>query len=686
MLSLIIVLSEIALVSLLAGLLIGGYFHLDRVGTEVDRCLIAVWSGIGILPSILLAIGLLCPLSPLVGQLVMLSISIVALAQSGVRHQLHSLLLAIRQTTITPALLTVSIVAVQLVRPIVHYDTGLYHYGTINWLSKHGVVSGMALVHFRAAFSPAWFALTAVFNHGIFEGRLLTVANGALYLLAILHFSICASRWIGGSGTIADRFITIAFGVALLIATHFDRLQLSSSPNLPVVFLTIVVWWMTIMMIGQWHPVSAKDDIVVGVELLPVLIAACLTSIKLNGGAVLTATLLSYIISGRNKIWMRRAIVGGGLSLLILTPFLLYEVITSGYLAYPIPLTNLKLPWSIDPETVRLHAMAVRDWSRWNGATPPEAAGWNWIPQWFDHGAAFKNVVLFNAGAILLALGTIWSGRWRQLLRSVLGRAILYLPALIALGFWMRGRVALKEILISIGIALASITIIWLCRRIVRISSPSGFMTGFQGITRLFLAIPIDGWMILAGGSIAGYMLLTRAPSVLIVLSVNGLIVELLLDLISDRRDPFPGKVRIALGTLGGLGLVLYAAPALEYGLGYVASAIGLLVVSNYDRIRRLAGGLEVTLHPRLVTAIVLLLVASPVVVRNSNLSRSLIIPPLLRDTECRTIRVNNVDLNVPVRGDQCWRCSLPCGPSIEHHGLTLQDRSQGISGGFMLQ
>lgn len=688
MITLMLIWCEIGLVSLLTGLLIGRYLQIDQIGTDADRWLIAAWTGLGVLPSLLLGVGLLRPLSPVVGQLVMLMVSIIALSHHWVRCQLRQLQVAgvlAPKVMVSVVVLIVLIVAARLVQPLEHYDTGLYHYGTIDWLASQGAVSGMALVHFRFAFSPAWFALTAIFNHGAFTGRLLTMANGALYLLALLHFSISASRWLSGRSRRADRFITVAFGVALLIATSFDQLQLSASPNLPVIFLTIVICWMTIVIMDRRLLVDASGDRLIGIHLLPVVVAACLTNIKLNGIAVLIGSLLIYLRTGdRSESRLRRVAVGGSLVFLMLTPFIVYEVITSGYLIYPVALTNLDLPWSIEVGTARLHAMAIRDWSRWSGPTPRDANGWNWIGQWFSHGAAVKNVVLFNAGVVLVAIG-VWSSPRRQSfsvwgLGLVLRYVTRYLPTLIALIFWMKGSLGVKVIgiipLISLGLISILLFVRWGAGRSVAVWSRT------SNISRGLLAIPLHRWMIMTGGLLMAYLLLTRAPSVLIVLVVNGLIVELIPGSIIDRDAQFPVRWLITLGTLGGLGLMLAAAPGLEYGLGYVATAIGLLIISK----SALTGFPVGLLDNRFLALIIILQVAGPLSIWNRNPIDSVLIPPPLRDTQCRTVRVSNFDIRLPLAGDQCWSCPAPCGPSIEHAGITLRDPSRGISGGFTLK
>ena len=64
MITLMLIWCEIGLVSLLTGLLIGRYLEIDQIRSDADRWLIAAWTGLRVLPSLLLGVGLLRPPSP----------------------------------------------------------------------------------------------------------------------------------------------------------------------------------------------------------------------------------------------------------------------------------------------------------------------------------------------------------------------------------------------------------------------------------------------------------------------------------------------------------------------------------------------------------------------------------------------------------------------------------------------
>src|SRR5207248_581449 len=95
-------------------------------------------------------------------------------------------------------------------QPIRYYDTGLYHFGAVSWLSRFGAVPGLGLLHFRFGMASAWFALAAPFNAGFLEARTVALLAGLALFLGGFHFLVCASRCLLNRDRISDWFIVSA--------------------------------------------------------------------------------------------------------------------------------------------------------------------------------------------------------------------------------------------------------------------------------------------------------------------------------------------------------------------------------------------------------------------------------------------------------------------------------------------
>ena len=121
-------------------------------------------------------------------------------------------------------------------------DTGGYHWSIIQWYESYGIPVGLGLFQWRLATHSAWLALTASLDIGILESRMATAANGFVFVACLWFAAVCALRWIRGCATFADRFIVAAFAFLLQLIAKWE-MRLSPSPDIPVLFLTLVVCW-----------------------------------------------------------------------------------------------------------------------------------------------------------------------------------------------------------------------------------------------------------------------------------------------------------------------------------------------------------------------------------------------------------------------------------------------------------
>lgn len=130
---------------------------LDRIG---DNFIIAVWLGVVILAVSLLAISIVLPLSPLVGVGVTFTMAAVALRLQRTRTEIRTLVSSLSAKSIFGFITLEVIVAAFAAQDITFFDTGLYHFQVIRWLSRFGVVPGLALIHSRFGFTSSWVSIS----------------------------------------------------------------------------------------------------------------------------------------------------------------------------------------------------------------------------------------------------------------------------------------------------------------------------------------------------------------------------------------------------------------------------------------------------------------------------------------------------------------------------------------------
>ena len=376
----------------------GGGDALRRAG---DRHVASLWLGLVILPQLLLAVSHLVPLTPLCGLLVGAAVSGLALLSSGVRAEAVKLkgLLLERPRLVLGLLALAAGVAAYASQPVTFFDTGLYHFQNIKWLSEYGAVRGLGLVHDRFAFTPAWFALGAPFEGGPFAGRVAAVADGFALLVASLHALVCARRCAGGEGRGSDWLVLLAF-VLVLPPVLFWRMPASASPDLPVFFLTVAFAWAVCLVEESGGGAGARS--------IPLLLAAGAVGVKVNALPLLFVACVYYVWGvGLN---VRRVLWAGAAVALLLLPTLAHRFVVSGCPLYPSQVLCVEAPWSVGAKQAERLTRAIREWARWDGQRPEWANGWNWVVPWMTKGFTLKNspvlllcLLLAGAGAFVCA-------------------------------------------------------------------------------------------------------------------------------------------------------------------------------------------------------------------------------------------------------------------------------------------
>ena len=402
---------------LLAVCWLAGCAVLEGVGAaaalrrEGDRFVLSAWLGLGAVALLLLAVSLFAPLTPLCGASVAMATAAAALLPRGVRVEAARLAARLRSTLPLGLLALASGVAAFNSQPVTNFDTGLYHFGSIKWLAEHGAVRGLGLVHLRFAFTSSWFALSAPFDAGPFEGRAAALANGFALTLAALHVAVCARRWAAGSARDADRLVVFASALMLPLVIYW-RLPVSASPDLPAVFLTLAVAWAMSLACDEGAVSSGAE-----VRLAALLLASGALGVKLSALPLVLVACLFYARGG-GGFSFRRLAAGAGVSALLALPVVAYGFITSGCPLFPSTLMCSDVPWSVGKETAASLTTVIRDWARWDGPTPPSANGWNWVVPWATRWLSRRHAPALIVSLLLLGAGAFLRARPRPRARG----------------------------------------------------------------------------------------------------------------------------------------------------------------------------------------------------------------------------------------------------------------------------
>lgn len=377
-----------------------------------DRLVLSLWLGLVVVAQLLLAVSHFAPLTAPCGAAVGAAVSGLALLSRGVRAEAARLKGLLRPGTALGLLALALGASAYASQPVRFFDTGLYHFQNVKWLSEYGTVVGAALLHDRFAFTPAWFALAAPFDGGPFAARAATVANGFALFVASLHALLCARRCAAGGARASDWLVLLSF-VVVLPPVLFWRMPASASPDMPVFFLAVAVAW-AVCLVEEAR--AGLEDGASGARLIPLLLAAGAVGVKLNALPLLAVACVYYVRGvGLN---VRRLLPAGAAAALLILPTLAHRYVVAGCPLYPSKVMCAEVPWSVGVKQAERHTLIIREWARWEGKRPRWADDWNWVGPWLTKGFTLRNspvplfcLLLAGAGAFararLRAAGTL---------------------------------------------------------------------------------------------------------------------------------------------------------------------------------------------------------------------------------------------------------------------------------------
>lgn len=410
-------------ISLTIGLAVLNALQADRIERRGDRAILSAWLGIAILANSLLFVSLLLPLSPAVG-IAIASIGVaIALQRQDVRLELHSALQNFTWKWKFISLTLATLVALFASQIVTAYDTGLYHFQVIKWLSEFGAVPGLSLIFYTFGYPSSWLALAAPFNFGSLATKATTVTGGFAFFLLLLQFALSCDRLVRQKQQFSDWFLFISSCLCLPILVHLG-LPNSPSPDVPIVGLSIAVPW-TIILTAR-HKFTVENPQFFNIYLIPIILAAAALNIKLNAIILLFAAILFYSFAqGKNSL--KPLLFGSAIALFFSLPMLGFGLKTSGCPLYPASVLCWdSLPWSVGAEIAQNSTKVIQTYSRWQTLNIPTAANsWDWLWPWMQRQKQTVFLIAISCLSLIPLYRSAIRGRTYLIILGVLGILLL---------------------------------------------------------------------------------------------------------------------------------------------------------------------------------------------------------------------------------------------------------------------
>ncbi len=320
-------------------------------------------------------------------------------------------------------------------------DTGGYHIQTIKWFNVGKMPLGLANLHGRFGFNQIWFSVAAMLTLPMLQDHTYLLPNAILfwcYLLTagIMIFPFRSPQKIADSFKLSDLFFLFSVSVCLILTA--DRHQTWSSPDLPIVLLTMLSIFSTLRGIESGQKIAHYIFLTFFIGIFAALIKFSAIPLLLN-----TILLIGWgIMSSARKILISRAkqllkatlIIG----IILVIPWMIKGMGVSGCLLYPIENSCIRgLSWTVPPELVKYEIDLITIGGRLS-YIPTEPMGFvDWFPYWWIRFKA-QTVVRKSSGLALLGISLII---WGVLKRKSIPFSIrlYFLPILtlfISLIFW----------------------------------------------------------------------------------------------------------------------------------------------------------------------------------------------------------------------------------------------------------
>ena len=275
-----------------------------------------------------------------------------------------------------------------------HTDTNIYHAQNIRLYEEYGIIKGMANLQLHYGYNSLYLAFAAVMSLTWMLPWSLHTTTGfievALCLYALHHLKTFKTHksHLEDAGCVAILFY------ALVNVTG----SMSPATDYPTMFLSIY-------MASVWLR-AIEEKAHYSVYALLSVFAVFLGTMKLSAIAMAIVVVYPAFFLLKKKKWKEIGIyLGMGIG--VLAPYLIRNVILTGWLVYPVDAIDLfSVDWKVPLESLRVDADQITVWGRClydiNLIDLPMK---DWLPVWWEGQERYGQMLLgANLLGILLAM------------------------------------------------------------------------------------------------------------------------------------------------------------------------------------------------------------------------------------------------------------------------------------------
>ena len=274
---------------------------------------------------------------------------------------------------------------------VVTYDTGLYHSQAVQWIEEYGVVPGLGNLHHRFAYNSAIMCLQALFSMKFLFGQQLHCVNGFMLIL-FTSYAVTSMKFVKNKRIYISDFLRVAFFIYYNMDTSFSSLG-SDLISLCLVIYIVIKY------------VEGIEDDISNIEYYCYLsiLALIAVSFKLSVALIVLIVIYPAYMLIKDKNW-KLIIKLISLGVVLTLPFLIRNIIISGYIVYPFPKLDLfSFDWKMNKYVCLWDAKEVKSWGQGVCDANLSPTFREWFEIWINR-QSNANKCLFFASIIISVL------------------------------------------------------------------------------------------------------------------------------------------------------------------------------------------------------------------------------------------------------------------------------------------
>ncbi|HBV84495.1 MAG TPA: hypothetical protein DEB74_17215 [Lachnospiraceae bacterium] len=283
-------------------------------------------------------------------------------------------------------------------RGTIHTDTSLYHAQAIRWYEEYGVVKGLGNLQWHFAYNSSYFAFASLFSLKFLCGQSLHCTTGFIAIILILWSLHHLRGFLTHTSHMCDM---CCVGILFYMLVNLTGCVSPASDYASM--------YMALYLIARWCQTIEQSPNNIDTFALLSIFSVYVMTLKLSTGLLILLVIfpLVYLIKAKR---IKDIFIYFGLGFLTAAPFLIRNVIISGWLLYPFAAIDLfQFDWKMPERYVNIDSSTIKVWARC--LYDPKLIDMpfqEWLPIWWNAQERYSQMlILTNLLALVLNIAIL---------------------------------------------------------------------------------------------------------------------------------------------------------------------------------------------------------------------------------------------------------------------------------------